>query len=120
MMSPDQTKIVIQVYNHLIENEKRGWDGLDDYMDYLEYLDNDQLHREVDIIHSQHKVGLVRCHQNHAREKCFIPIMVDAVGSILELYKETGNLHEKNKYILQYYLAMNQANMIVLDDANVS
>lgn len=114
MMNPDQVKIVVQVYNHLLENEKRGWDGLDDYIDYLEYLDNDQLHREVDVLYFYHSRGPVRCQQNHAREKCFIPIMIDAVGAIINLYKETGNLHEKNRYILQYYLAMNQAEMIVV------
>lgn len=120
MMSPEQVKTVVQVYNHLLENEKRGWDGLDDYMDYLEYLDNDQLHREADIVYCNHSTGTVRCQQDHAREKCFIPIMVEAVGAILELYKETNNLHDKNRYILQYYLAMNQAQMILLDEPNVS
>ena len=119
-MNPDQSKIVIQVYNHLIENEKRGWDGLDDYMDYLEYLDNDQLHREADVVYSQHRTRTVKCQQEHAIEKCLIPIMVEAVGAILELYKETDSLHDKNRYILQYYLAMNQADMIVLDDSSAT
>lgn len=119
MMTKDQSKTVIQVYNHLLENEKRGWDGLDDYMDYLEYLDNDQLHREADVVYMQHRNGPVKCKQEHAIEQCLIPIMVEAVGAILELYKETNNLHDKNRYILQYYLAMNQADMIVMD-ANVS
>jgi hypothetical protein len=115
MMSDDQKKVVIQVYNHLLEKESRGWDGLDDYMDHLDYLDNDQLHREADVIHSIHAKGTVRCQQDHAREKCFIPLLVESAGAILELYKDTGNMHDKNRYILQYYLAMNQASMILME-----
>lgn len=119
MMTSEQAKTVVQAYNHLIESEKRGWDALDDYLDYLDYLDNDQLHRESDVIYSKHSVGVAKCQQDHPKEKCFIPVMVDAVGAILELYKETGNLHEKNRYILQYYVAMTQADMIVAENANV-
>lgn len=115
MMTKEQTEIVKQAYSHLLDSEKRGWDGLDDYIDYLDYLNDDQLHREADVIYSYHITGMPRCSQNHAREKCFIPVLVEAAGAILELYKETGNLHEKNKYVLQYYLAMNQANMILVD-----
>lgn len=115
MMTDDQRKNVVAVYTHLLQNESRGWDGLDDVMDLLDYLDDDQLHREVDVIWSQHSTGQVKCQQDHAKEKCFIPLLFDAVGSIIELYKETNNLHEKNRYILQYYLAMNQAQLIVFD-----
>lgn len=116
MMSDDQRKVVVQVYTHLMENEARGWDSLDDFMDHLDYLDNDQLHREADVIYERHRTSEVRCQQDHAREKCFIPLLVDSVGAILELYKETNNLHDKNRYILQYYLAFNQANMIIVSD----
>ncbi len=115
MMTEEQRKIVVLVYTHLLDKEDRGWDGLDDCMDLLEYLDNDQLHREADVVHSVHSRGAVRCQQDHAKEKCFIPLLVESVGAILELYKETGSLHEKNRYILQYYLAMQQANMILED-----
>lgn len=112
-MTSDQVKIVSQVYKHLLDREDRKWDGLDDLMDIVEYLDDDQLHREADVLYSKHSLGTVKCEQDHAREKCFVPIMVEAVGAILELYKETGNLHENNKYILQYYLALQQAGMII-------
>jgi hypothetical protein len=115
MMSKEQYKVVMQVYLHLLENEKRGWDGLDDYMEYLDYLDNDQIHRESDVIYSHHSRGNVRCQQNHSKEKCFVPLIVEAVGAILELYKETGNMHEKNRYVLAYYLSMNQAQLILME-----
>ena len=115
MMTHDQKNIVRQAYTHLLSHENRGWDELDDYVDYLDYLTNDELHRESDILYSQHRGVAVKCHQKHKREECFIPLLIDAVAAILDLYKENGNLHPKNKYILQYYLAMNQANMIVID-----
>lgn len=115
MMTNDQRRVVVQVYTHFLENESRGWDGLDDYMDHLDYLDNDQLHREADMIYSIHVNGDARCQQEHAKEKCLIPLLIESVGAILDLYKETGNLHEKNRYVLQYYLAMNQASMILME-----
>lgn len=118
MMSREQYKTVVQVYFHLLENEKRGWDGLDDYMNYLEYLDNDQLHREADVIYAYHKHRGVRCQEDHPKEKCLVPLLVDSVGAILDLYKETNNLHQRNRYILEYYLAMNQAEMILLEDGS--
>lgn len=115
MMSPDQRTIVRQAYTHLIGHENRGWDELDDYVEYLDYLTNDELHRECDVLYSQHRGVAVKCHQKHSPSQCFIPLLVEAVSAILELYKESGHLHDKNKYILQYYLAMNQANMILID-----
>lgn len=114
MMSPDQRRAVSEVYNHLLESERRGWDGLDDYIGMLEFLDNDQLHREADVIYEHHSKGTVRCHQDHSQDKCFIPVLVEAVGAILELYKDKGNMHDRNKYILQYYLAMNQTGLILM------
>lgn len=118
MMTSDQVKVVVGVYAHLIAAEDRGWDSLDDYMHHLEYLDDDQLHREADVILTEHVRGLVRCRENHPREKCFIPTLIEAVGAILELYKDTNNLHPKNRYILCYYLAFNQADLIIVDSVN--
>ena len=115
MMTEEQRKLVVQVYTHLLEKENRGWDGLDDYLSYLEYLDDDQIHREADVIYSQHQNCTVKCPQNHSTDKCLMPIMVESVGAIIELFKDTGNLHEKNRYILEYYLAMNQSGMILVD-----
>jgi len=114
-MTSDQKELVRQAYSHLIGREDRGWDSLDDYIDYLEYLDDDQLSREAGVIYLSH-AGAVGCGENHPREECFIPVLVEASAAILDLYAESGSMHEKNKYILQYYLAMNQAGMIVAQD----
>lgn len=120
-MNSDQAKNVALVYRRFIASEKFGicggegmWDGLDDYMDQLEYLDDNQLHREADVVLMGHKQGKPDCGQNHTQSECFISQIVDAVDAILEQYKETGNLHKNNKYILQYYLAISQAGMVHL------
>lgn len=115
MMTPEQRKIVTSTYNHLMEKENRGWDGLDDCLNYLDYLDNDQLHREADVIYEKHLRRVVKCKQDHPIENCFIPMLIDASGAILELYKETNSLHPKNRYILQYYVAMTQAGIVVVE-----
>lgn len=117
MMTPEQRKIVTKAYTHLLESEKRGWDNLDDYIDHLEYLDDEQLCRESEVVYEQHKSGSVKCQQDHPKENCFIPVLVDASSAIIDLYNETKSLHVKNRYVLQYYLAMNQADMIVVENA---
>lgn len=115
MMTPEQRKVMTNAYTHLMDKEARGWDGLDDCVVYLENLDDDQLHREADVIYEQHAKRQVRCQQDHPIEHCFIPMLVDASAAILELYKETNYLNPKSRYILQYYLAMHQVGMIVCD-----
>jgi hypothetical protein len=115
MMTPEQTKNVVFVYNHLIDKENRGWDALDDYIQTLEYLGDEELCIEVEIAYAYHDGFQVKCEQTHTKEQCFIPLLVEAVCSIVELYKKTGDMHQKNKYILHYYLAMDQAKMILVD-----
>lgn len=115
MMTPEQVKTVTQVYHTLMQNEERGWDSLDDCMDMLEALDDDQLHREVDVIYEKHKLGKAKCKITHSETECFIPTLIDAVSSIMELYKKTGYLHKNNRYILQSYLALDQVGEILVD-----
>ncbi len=114
-MTPDEVKNVVLVYNHLIDREDRGWDELDELICYLEYLDDDQLHREADVLYCEHAKGKVRCPQDHKVSNCFIPKLVDAVFSIMEIYKETNQLHVKNRYILEYYLAMSKAEIVPVE-----
>lgn len=115
MMTSDEAKLVSEVYLKLSETEYRGWNGIDDYLVLLDFLDDDQLNREAEVIYEEHKNKKVRCPVNHPASSCIIPKLVESTGSILNLYKETGNLHPKNKYILQYYLAINQSGMILSD-----
>lgn len=114
-MNPDEVKNVKLVYRHFMATEEnRSWDELDDFMDKLEYLEDFQLHREADVVYTMHKNGDVGCGVEHPQSECFVSNIIEAVGSILDLYKETHDLHPENKYILQYYLAVNQAGAIRL------
>lgn len=119
-MSPQDVKNVERVYEHLLARENRGWDGLDDSLDLLEYLEDDQLYRESEVALLAHSSGNVRCSVDHKNEECFIPLIVQAAAAIVALYKDTNDLDIKNKYILQYYLAMNEAEMIVVTGSGVS
>lgn len=114
MMTQDQVKNVTHIYSLFIQSETaRGWNELDDVLEYLEYLDDDQLHREADVIYEIHKRGNVKCKSDHEQSKCAVPRIVDAVGAILDLYKETNQLHKNNRFILEYYLAYQQCGWIV-------
>lgn len=116
MMTQDQVKIVTRVYNKFFESEtSSSWTEIDHYLSLLEFIDDDQLFRESDVLYSAHNRGIPTCDLNHPREECFIPIIMDAVKAILDLYKETNYLHKNNRYILQYYLALSQAQMILVD-----
>jgi hypothetical protein len=114
MMSPEQTKIVTVVYDRFISNESRGWDGVDEYLEMLEYLDDDQLHREADVLFSTHKSKSMGCPYRHKDPNaCFVKHILEAVEAILDLYKETGQMHKNNRYILANYLALTQSEQII-------
>lgn len=114
MMNSEQKKNVTAVYNQLINSEARGWDGIDEYLEMLEYLDDDQLHREADVLFSAHKNKPMGCPYPHKDPtNCFVKRVIEAAEAILELYKETGQMHKNNRYILQNYLALAQSEQIV-------
>lgn len=114
MLNPDQKRVVSQVYNHLIEHERPRWDNIDDYILMLEYLDDDQLFREVEVIYEKHKYGTVACSEQHSPDKCFVPLLVESVGYLLALYRNvTDAFHPNNTYIFHYYLALDHAGLIL-------
>lgn len=98
-----------------MENEANGWDQIDDDMGKLDWLDDDQLHREADVMLEIHGRGEPHCAKEHDTSECFIPILIEACGLITELYKETGYLHKNNRYVLQNYLAIGNAGIIIID-----
>jgi len=114
MMTSEQAKIVTIVYNKLINNEFREWNDIDEYLEILEYLDDDQLHREADVLFSTHKNKQMGCpHKHKDSNPCFVKYILEAVEAILDLYKETGQMHKNNRYILQNYLALTQDKQII-------
>lgn len=114
MMSPEQIKNITHIYSTLMDAEKKGWTNLDDYMELLEFLDDDQLHRECDVLYSIHKTKKMGCPSGHEDgSKCFVVDFLEAIEAITDLYKETGNLHIKNRYLLCNYLTLCQDGQIV-------
>ena len=89
------------------------WTKLDDYMSYLEWIDDEQLAREADVIFEQHKLGNPRCPSSHPPEQCMVPIIIDAVDFILDGYKDYGFLDADSKYVLQYYVTLTATGDIV-------
>jgi len=116
MLNPDQSKIVSKSYLHLLSSERGGWSDIDEYLLLLDYLEDDQLFREASVLYDRHKNSVVSCTEDHPREACFVPLLVESSQYIIELFEETHNLHPKNRYILSYYLALDQAGMILTDN----
>lgn len=116
MMSPDEARNVGYVYRRLIESdETRGWEAFDDSLERLSWLDDAQLTREAEVTFCHHQGKNPRCPKEHDIGKCFIPMLIEAVNSILELYRETTALHPKNRYVLECYIAIDHEKMIVTD-----
>lgn len=116
MMSPDQVKTVSDVFRKFMESETQNtWDSLDDQMSHLEYLSDDEIHREADIQVYYHSKGTVKCGHEFCNQGCYAQTIVDAVGYILELYKDGGEMHKNNRYVLEYYLSLSALRMIVSD-----
>ena len=119
MMSPEEVGTVGLVYRRLIAGEDRGWIGIDTHLEALSWLEDDQVIREAQVAFTYHGVEgkNPRCPSKHDIAKCFIPQIIEAVGSILSLHHAIGaeQLHINNRYILECYLALDQERMIVTD-----
>ena len=114
MLTPEESKNIRMVYIHLLESEKGGWDSLDDSLELLEYLEDDQIVVEAEVALTNHKGKNMGCPHKHQKgDVCPVTNIIDATESILTLYRETFNLHEKNRYIISYYIALTNMGMIV-------
>lgn len=111
-MSLIQTDKFNIVYNKFLKAESDTWDSLDDYLSMLEYMSNEELYTEADLVYSKHKNKNLTCDQEHPGQECFVPVLVDVCGEIIGFYSYSGILEEKEKYILQYYIALDQARFI--------
>jgi len=98
-----------------MESESVSWGDLDDTLEFFGWLSDRELIKEAQIRFSFHQHGVFRCTQNHDQQYCVAPLILDSVEAIVSLYKKTGELHEKNRYILTYYLSMSELNFIYTD-----
>ena len=113
MLSSEQIKNITYVYSKLLESELKGWSTIDDYLELTEWLDNDQLYRECEVLYSVHKTKKMGYPYLHAEGTvCFVVGILEAVEAILGLYMETGSMHIRNRYILCNYLALCQDGQI--------
>lgn len=112
MMSREQSDTVKMVYARFIDSESEGWTRIDDAIELCSYLSDSELVMEATLKFERHCKGTFRCEQNHQQIHCFAPFILDAVEAILNIYVNNEELHEKNKYILTYYIAMSELNMI--------
>lgn len=115
-MTSDQCKTVSEIYLKFIQSENiESWDELDNSLSKLEWLTSEELIIESKNLYDKHNESNVRCKLNHPKTQCMVPRIMDAVSAIIELYNDTKVLHPKNKYVLQYYLALDHTKFIVHD-----
>lgn len=114
MMTPDQVQTVTKVYRKFSENDLKdeSWTPIDECMSYLDWLTSDELVQECEIRLLVQKSGNPKCAIEHPGKECFVPIVIEAVTAILDLYNETHSLHTKNRFILQYYLTLSHVGAI--------
>ena len=114
-MTREQQETVLKVYRQFVSSDcqDQQWTTLDTFMEALSWLEDPQVVIEAAVMVQLHAGGQPRCTQNHPIDQCFVPVIIDAVGYILDLYTKTGNLHPKNRFILEYYLAVSQEGLIL-------
>ena len=115
MMSKEEAETVKAVYNRLLDSEEQVWTDIDDNLEMVGWMSDAELITESKIRLAEHsKKGTFRCYNDHGTENCFAPTLLEAVEAIVLLSGQSGKLHEKNAYILSYYLVMTEMNMIFL------
>lgn len=118
MLSSEEAKNITFVYSTIMESEIKGWSDLDNYLELLEFLDDDQLYRESEVLYSFHKNENIGCPYPHKLgTSCFVKNVLEAVEAIIELYHETNYLHPRNRYILANYISLTQDGQVCLIDS---
>ena len=93
----------------------RAWDQFDTDMCYLVWLEDCDIYREVSLAYEFHVKNNARCHVEHEPDKCAIPIILQAINELLEKYEDGETMGKIDRYIFEYYLCLEQGNMIVTD-----
>lgn len=115
MMTKEQQQAVTTVLRRFadIDNSSTTWTDVDEQMSLLEWLSDHQITVEAEVKLLAQRKGNPRCKADHPTSQCFVPTVLEAVDAILQLYKETGNLHLKNRYILTYYTVLSYNGTII-------
>lgn len=118
-MTEEQARVVRTVYNRFIESEQETWSDLDSNIELFEYLNDKELIVESEIKYNKFSKKSFRCSQYHGddpkvhtQDFCMAPLILEAVGAIISLYRETKDLHPKNRYLLTFFHSMSEMKMI--------
>lgn len=116
MMTKDQEEAVKTVFRKFSgDEEHRGWTEVDDDLSYLGYLTDEEIVIETEVQLNKHSEGKPRCTETHGPgSKCLVPVIIDAASAIVELYQQSKQIHSKNRYVLEYYLAFSHLGLIVI------
>lgn len=117
-MNSDEARIVAVTYRRFLAVDAVAlWDPVDDVMcDHLDRLTDDEIAKEADIAYFYHtREGAdARCRAVHGpNEKCAVPDVLKSVKALIDHYVRVGGIDSKMRYILQFYVAMDQTQMIV-------
>ncbi len=117
MMDAAQKEVVSLVYRRFLESESADkWTDLDENCIFYDWLMDNEIVLESMVKLSGHSKGAFRCNLDHKQpQDCFAPYILEAVEAIVDLYKETEDLHPHNRYILIFYLVMSEMNLIYSD-----
>lgn len=118
MMTREESEVVKMVYSRFMQNEDYSWTEMDDELEMLSWLKDDELIQEAEIKYFDHSKGLFRCRHDHPMTSCMAPLILESVEAILALHDETGELHPKNRYVLQYYIVFTEMKLIFIDKTN--
>lgn len=119
MMTPEESAIVKIVYERFLSSEKLNWDEIDDNLELVGFMSDKELVVECTIKFMDHSFGRFRCAKEHIDgDICFAPLILEAVGSVIKLYDTTQSLHERNKYVLSYYLVMSELRLIYAEQGS--
>jgi hypothetical protein len=102
--------VIERVFKRFEEADRNQtkWTTLDTNMEYLAWLDDDQVVREAELVLDDHKKGDPRCKIDHKKSECFVPSIIKAIGYLIVEYKIGGKLDKKDRYILEYYISLSQ------------
>lgn len=106
MMNEDEVsniKILLKKLNE-IEISVKDWSSFDESMYMLSLLSDREIVYEIEKLNERSRIKDITCSHTQIPHECNVNSMIEAVKSIMELYYDTGSLHEKNRYIISYFL----------------
>jgi hypothetical protein len=114
-MTPEQIEITKNIYQKFYEIDcnQHDWTSIDEYMSHLDYLDDKQVAIEAEVKLREHLSGNPKCKEHEEEHECLVPKIIEAVKIIINGNREKKKIHIKDRFVLQYYLALSQAKYIV-------